>query len=93
MNGQVRGAGGESIANAQIDVWQSDEDGFYDVQNLDEAGNAIHRGRGRLKADAEGFLISARFLRRRIPSRMTGPLVACWRLSVVIRGDQPTYTS
>lgn len=51
VSGRVLGADGEPVADAQIDVWQADEDGFYDVQydNLEEA-----RGRGRLRTDEEG---------------------------------------
>ncbi|MGH3089748.1 MAG: hydroxyquinol 1,2-dioxygenase, partial [Rubrobacteraceae bacterium] len=42
---------GSPIPNAHIEVWQSDEDGFYDVQyeNLDEM-----RGRGQMNADEDG---------------------------------------
>ena len=32
VRGSVRGLSGELIPNALIDVWQSDEDGLYDVQ-------------------------------------------------------------
>jgi hydroxyquinol 1,2-dioxygenase len=32
VSGTVRGIANEPIANAHIDVWQSDEEGFYDVQ-------------------------------------------------------------
>ncbi|NUY00863.1 intradiol ring-cleavage dioxygenase [Paraburkholderia youngii] len=74
ISGQVRGADGEVIADAQIDVWQSDEDGFYDVQNLDEAGNAIHRARGRLKADAEGFFNFRSILAEAYPIPHDGPV-------------------
>ncbi|PKV97665.1 hydroxyquinol 1,2-dioxygenase [Amycolatopsis echigonensis] len=41
VSGQVRGTGGEPIAGARIDVWEADEDGFYDVQYDD------HRSAGR----------------------------------------------
>ena len=42
---------GEPIAGARIEVWQADEDGFYDVQyaDLDEP-----RGRGHLSTDDDG---------------------------------------
>jgi hydroxyquinol 1,2-dioxygenase len=32
VSGSVRGLSGEPVAGAAIEVWQSDEDGFYDVQ-------------------------------------------------------------
>lgn len=51
MEGRVLSTAGEPIPDARIEVWQADEDGFYDVQydGLDEA-----RGRGHLRSDAEG---------------------------------------
>jgi hydroxyquinol 1,2-dioxygenase len=51
VRGTVRGAGGESVANARMDVWQSDEDGLYDVQHpeIDHA-----QARGIVHADGEG---------------------------------------
>lgn len=44
VSGQVRGIDGRPIAGAVIDVWQSDEDGLYDVQ---------HPGSGQLRARAQ----------------------------------------
>jgi len=35
-----------------VDVWHSDDDGFYDVQQLDKLGG--HAGRGRFIADEKG---------------------------------------
>lgn len=51
MRGTIRGAGGEPVPGARIDVWQSDEDGLYDVQHegLDHA-----QARGILNADQRG---------------------------------------
>ena len=51
VSGRVLSVSGDPIPNARLDVWQADEEGFYDVQydDLDEA-----RGRGRLRADGEG---------------------------------------
>ena len=51
MEGRVLSVGGEPIPDAHIEVWQADEEGFYDVQyeELDEA-----RGRGHLYSDGEG---------------------------------------
>ena len=51
VRGSVRGLGGEPVAGAQLDVWQSDEDGLYDVQH---AGIERAQARGVLVADAEG---------------------------------------
>jgi hydroxyquinol 1,2-dioxygenase len=49
--GRVTGLGGEPVANASIDVWQADSDGFYDVQY---EGNDHALGRGRLRSRADG---------------------------------------
>jgi hydroxyquinol 1,2-dioxygenase len=51
VRGSVRGIGGEPVPHALLDVWQSDEDGLYDVQHpgLDHA-----QARGILQADQEG---------------------------------------
>ena len=42
MSGTVRSTDGEPIAGALLDIWQADDDGFYDVQyaGLDEAAAA-----------------------------------------------------
>jgi hydroxyquinol 1,2-dioxygenase len=51
FSGTVRGPNGEPVAGAEIDIWQSDETGNYDVQyaDLDQP-----QGRGRLRTDADG---------------------------------------
>jgi hydroxyquinol 1,2-dioxygenase len=51
FEGQVRSVDGEPVPGALIEIWQADEDGFYDVQydDLDEP-----RGRGHLNADGDG---------------------------------------
>jgi hydroxyquinol 1,2-dioxygenase len=51
LSGTVRNADGEPVPGAGIEVWQSDNEGNYDVQyaDLDHA-----RGRGRLRADEAG---------------------------------------
>ena len=51
VSGTVRGINGEPIANAQLDVWQSDDEGSYDVQrpDLDHA-----QGRGHLTSREDG---------------------------------------
>ncbi|QBK03530.1 hydroxyquinol 1,2-dioxygenase [Hylemonella gracilis] len=51
VRGTVRGAGGEGVPHARLDVWQSDEEGLYDVQH---AGIKHAQARGILQADAEG---------------------------------------
>ncbi len=51
VRGTVRGLDGEPVANARMDVWQSDHDGLYDVQHpdLDHA-----QARGILHTDDQG---------------------------------------
>lgn len=51
VRGTVRDIAGNTIPGAVLDVWQSDEDGLYDVQHegLDQA-----QARGVLTADGEG---------------------------------------
>ena len=44
----IRGSDGAAIAGATVDVWQADQEGFYDVQYKDLDG---HRARGVLHSD------------------------------------------
>ena len=52
VSGQVTGPDGEPLAGASVDVWQTNEDGFYDVQQpgIQPAGNL----RGLFTADDDG---------------------------------------
>jgi protocatechuate 3,4-dioxygenase beta subunit len=50
VRGRVLDGEGEHIPGAELDVWQADAEGFYDVQRP-EVGMRL---RGRLRADAEG---------------------------------------
>ena len=47
----IRDSDGAAVAGATVDVWQADQDGFYDVQYKDS--DAL-RARGVLTSDAEG---------------------------------------
>ncbi len=71
VKGTIKGLGGEPIPGARIEVWQSDEDGMYDVQkpNLDHA-----QGRGVLKADAEGNYYFKSILAVAYPIPHDGPV-------------------
>ena len=51
VRGTVRGIDGTPVAGAHIDVWQSDEDGLYDVQH---AGIDHAQARGILHSDSQG---------------------------------------
>ncbi|WP_299954255.1 dioxygenase [uncultured Modestobacter sp.] len=52
VTGRVLSVSGAPVAGASVDVWQADEDGFYDVQQpgVQPAGN----GRGLFTTDADG---------------------------------------
>lgn len=52
VTGTVSSSAGKPIAGATIDVWHSDNDGYYDVQQLDEIGHLAMRAR--FHSDAEG---------------------------------------
>lgn len=49
VTGSVSAAGGEPLAGAVVDVWQSDSEGLYDVQHLDALAL-----RGRFRTDSDG---------------------------------------
>ena len=51
VRGTVRGIGGEPVPGAMMDIWQSDEDGLYDVQH--EGASQAH-ARGIITADSRG---------------------------------------
>ena len=71
VKGTIKGLGGEPVPGAHIEVWQSDEDGMYDVQkpDLDHA-----QGRGVLKADAEGNYYFKSILAVAYPIPHDGPV-------------------
>src|SRR5262245_58086428 len=45
VRGTVRGVDGQCVANAIVDVWHSDKDGYYDLQLLDQRPGFAGRGR------------------------------------------------
>ena len=57
VSGTVKGNEGEAIANAHIAVWQSDEDGFYDVQRP-ELSHLQARGNLRSLSDGRFYFKS-----------------------------------
>jgi hydroxyquinol 1,2-dioxygenase len=50
VSGTVRGTDGEPVPDARIEVWQADQDGFYDVQYA----NGPVAGRGWLRSGSDG---------------------------------------
>ena len=67
----IRGSDGAGVADATVDVWQSDQDGFYDVQYKD---NDAHRARGVLHSDAHGRLRFRSVLPVAYPIPTDGPV-------------------
>ncbi|MCU7226166.1 hydroxyquinol 1,2-dioxygenase, partial [Acinetobacter bohemicus] len=51
VNGVIKGIDGQIIPNAEIEVWQADDEGFYDVQkeHLEK-----YQGRAVFHADKDG---------------------------------------
>ncbi|WP_315721583.1 MULTISPECIES: intradiol ring-cleavage dioxygenase [unclassified Bradyrhizobium] len=52
VTGSVSSADGLPLAGAVVDVWHSDDDGYYDVQRLEQIGDLAMRAR--FRTDAEG---------------------------------------
>ena len=51
MQGRVSSTTGEPLPDAHIEIWQADDNGFYDVQNKEST--QVY-GRGHLHADSKG---------------------------------------
>jgi len=99
----VQGPDGEPVANAEVDVWQADDDGLYDVQRP-ELGDA-RRARAVLRTDARGAVRFRSIVPTAYPIPTDGPVGALlaatgrhpWRpahLHFMIRADgwQPLTT-
>jgi hydroxyquinol 1,2-dioxygenase len=71
VDATVRGPDGEVVPDAVVDVWQADEDGYYDVQipGLDQS-----RARGVLRTDVEGRLRFRTILPVAYPVPTDGPV-------------------
>ena len=67
----VRGPDGAPVADAEVDVWQADADGLYDVQRPELAGA---QARGVLRTDAEGNLRFRSVLPVAYPIPTDGPV-------------------
>jgi hydroxyquinol 1,2-dioxygenase len=50
-SGRVLSADGKPLANALLDIWSGNGDGYYDMQLAEESGM---KARGRIRTDAEG---------------------------------------
>lgn len=67
----VKGLNGGPVANARVDVWQADEDGFYDVQY---EGNDQLRARAVLRSDTQGRVYFRSILPVAYPVPTDGPV-------------------
>ncbi|MFM9425323.1 hydroxyquinol 1,2-dioxygenase [Variovorax sp. GrIS 2.14] len=67
----VRGIGGEAVPHAEVDVWEADADGFYDVQRPELTGP---QGRAVFKTDGEGRLNFKAVLPVAYPIPTDGPV-------------------
>jgi protocatechuate 3,4-dioxygenase beta subunit len=72
VSGQVTGPDGEPLAGASVDVWQTNEDGFYDVQQpgIQPAGNL----RGMFTTDEQGRYWFRSVVPRHYPIPDDGPV-------------------
>jgi catechol 1,2-dioxygenase len=72
VSGRVTGPDGEPLAGASVDVWQTNEDGFYDVQQpgIQPEGNL----RGLFTADADGRFWFRSVVPRYYPIPDDGPV-------------------
>ncbi|MFS8977873.1 intradiol ring-cleavage dioxygenase [Cupriavidus necator] len=71
VSGVIRGIDGEPVPHARIEVWQADEDGFYDVQY---AGLDKFQGRGVLSADEDGHYYFRSIVAEPYPIPHDGPV-------------------
>ncbi|MEV6057204.1 maleylacetate reductase and hydroxyquinol 1,2-dioxygenase domain-containing protein [Streptomyces sp. NPDC052107] len=71
VDARVTDTDGEPIKGAVVDVWQSNADGFYDVQLPELEGPVL---RGRLRTDAEGRIVFWSILPKEYPIPGDGPV-------------------
>ena len=76
VRGQVRSIDGQPIPDAVIDVWQSDEDGFYDVQQPAVGGDVEPRARAQLRSGPDGRFHFRSVLPQHYPIPADGPVGA-----------------
>ena len=74
VRGHVLALGGAPVPGATLDVWQSDSDGFYDVQLGAQPGLPAHRARGVLTSGADGGFHFRSILAEPYPIPHDGPV-------------------
>jgi hydroxyquinol 1,2-dioxygenase len=71
VTARVRAPDGAGVANAEVDVWQADEEGLYDVQRSDLKQP---QARAKLRTDAQGGLNFRTVLPVSYPVPTDGPV-------------------
>lgn len=71
VRGRVSGLNGSPVAGAQVEVWQADAEGNYDVQY---EGLGKHQARGVLKADDDGRFHFRTIVAEAYPIPVDGPV-------------------
>lgn len=71
VRGKISGIDGEAIPGATLEVWQSDDDGVYDVQKI---GLDHAQGRGVLHTDSQGKFNFRSILAESYPIPHDGPV-------------------
>ena len=79
VTGSVSTVDGRPLAGAVVDVWHSDNDGYYDVQQLDEIGDLAMRARFHTDANGRFHFWSIKPAAYPIPH--DGPVVRDQRLA------------
>ena len=78
VHGQVRGPDGEAVPDARIDVWQTDSNGMYDIQDDDQPENNL---RGWYMTDDEGRFVIRTIRPTSYPIPTDGPVGELLRAS------------
>lgn len=77
VSGRVTSTDGTPLAGISLDVWQSDEDGYYDVQRPPTMPEEhVHRARAKLTTDFEGRYHFKSILAQPYPIPHDGPVGA-----------------
>jgi len=71
VSGRIVGTQGQPVGHAQIEVWQADEEGFYDVQRPDLSAS---QARGSLQADGDGRFHFKTIVAQAYPIPIDGPV-------------------
>lgn len=77
ISGRVTSINGVPLAGVSVDVWQSDEDGYYDVQRPPKTSEEhVHRARAKLTTDSDGRYHFRSILAQPYPIPHDGPVGA-----------------